>query len=151
MKTLRILALLTLLLTPALRAQQPGTPMALPTPPIATGGNVAATSAAEVWLASVDDGQFEKSWDSAAKILRDLVTKQDWVTLAKTKRPPLGKVVSRKLGESAAAKTFPGAPEGTYVALQYDTEFEHKKVARETLTVTVDADGQWKVCGYYIR
>ena len=153
MKTisLRLLAaVMALLLAPGLRAQQPaGTPA--PTPPIATGGELAAMPAAEIWLALVDDGQFDKSWDTAAKILRNLVKKDEWIKLAKVKRPPLGKVVSRKLAESTPAKTFPGAPEGTYVALQYNTEFERKKVARETVTVAVDVDGQWRVCGYYIR
>ena len=147
--TLRVLAALTLLAAPSLHAQMP---MALPTPtpPIQSGGEVAAAAAAEVWIGLVDDGQFEKSWDTAAKILQGVVTKKDWVDLATAKRPPLGKVVSRKMASAKPAQTLPGAPEGNYVVIQYSTEFEHKKVAAETMTLAMDG-GQWKVSGYYIR
>lgn len=145
-----VLALSTALLAPVSRAQQP-TPFARPTPPIPTGGEVAATAAAEVWLALVDDGQYEKSWDSAAKILQGIVTKNDWMELAKTRRPVLGKVISRKATETTATRNLPGAPEGQYVVIQYATEFEHKNPAKETVTVAVEASGAWKVSGYYIR
>ena len=120
-----------------------------PTPPIQTGGDVAATASAEVWLALVDDGQFEKAWDTAAKILQGVVTKQNWLQRATERRPPLGKVVSRKLTQTSATTSLPGAPVGQYVVLQYDTEFEHKKGAKETVTIALD--GSWKVSGYYIR
>lgn len=147
----RLALLLAFLASPLLRAQQPPPPAPVGTPPIATGGEVAAQTAAEVWLGLVDDGQFDKSWDTAAKILRDLVKKSDWVELGKAKRPPLGKVVSRKLKEATPTKTLPGAPEGTYVVLQYNTEFENKKPVLETVTVVTDPDGQWRVSGYYLR
>ena len=156
--SLTFLSLGGLLWSPTLRGQQPPPPpapagVAAPTPPIQTGGEVAANTSAEVWLALIDDGQFDKSWDSAAKILQDLVNKQEWIELAKTKRPPLGKVVSRQRKEITAARTLPGAPEGQYVVIQYTTEFEHKKTALETVTVALDTagGGQWKVSGYYIR
>ena len=121
-----------------------------PTPPIQSGGDVAATAAAEVWLALVDDGQFARSWETGAKILQGVVTEKDWVDLAQKKRPPLGKVLSRKVQETSATTSLPGAPEGQYVVLQYNTKFEHKEVARETITVALDG-GTWKVSGYYIR
>ena len=109
-----------------------------------------ATAAAEVWLSLVDDGQFDKAWDTGAKILQGVVTKANWDQRAKERRPPLGKVVSRKVGETTSTTSLPGAPAGEYVVLQYNTEFEHKKVARETVTVALDG-GAWKVSGYYIR
>ncbi len=149
-RTLRVLALLALLLAPTLRAQGP-MPMAAPEPPIQTGGAVAAVTAAEVWLGLVDDGQYEKAWDQAAKILQGVVTKKDWTNLANTKRPPLGKVLSRKMKETVPMHNLPGAPAGDYVSIQYNTEFEHKKPVLETLTVAMDPSGGWKVSGYYLR
>jgi hypothetical protein len=46
---------------------------------------------------------------------------------------------------------LPGAPDGEYVVLQYDTSFEHKKTAIETVTPVMDKDGKWRVSGYYIK
>lgn len=44
-----------------------------------------------------------------------------------------------------------GAPDGRYVVIQYETAFERKKSAVETITPMVDPDGAWRVSGYYIR
>ena len=142
------LLLLVVLGTPLSHAQITAAPS--PTPPIQSGGDVAATAAAEVWLALVDDGQFEKSWQTGARILQGVVTEKDWVGLAQKKRPPLGKVISRKVEQTSSTTSLPGAPAGQYVVLQFNTKFEHKEVARETVTVALDG-GEWKVSGYYIR
>ena len=124
-----------------------------PTPPIQTGGEVAATAAADVWLGLLDDGQYDRTYETAAKILQNLVGKQNFVDLLNKKRTPLGKLVSRKMQSATASHNLQGAPEGQYVVIQYNTEFEHKKVAAETVTVALDTagGGQWRVSGYYVR
>ena len=144
------LLLSALLLAANLHGQQPQ-PAGSPELQINTGGEPAAITGVEVWLALVDDGQYNKAWENGAKILQGIVAEKDWVGLATTKRPPLGKVVSRKMQDAKPATTFPGAPEGQYVVVRYTTEFEHKKNALETVTAALDPSGQWKVCGYYVR
>jgi hypothetical protein len=46
---------------------------------------------------------------------------------------------------------LPGAPDGQYVIIQYDTTFENKRKAIETITPMFDKDGIWRVSGYYIQ
>ncbi len=46
---------------------------------------------------------------------------------------------------------MPGAPDGEYVVIQYDSSFEHKQAAVETVTPMLDKDGKWRVSGYYIK
>jgi len=46
---------------------------------------------------------------------------------------------------------MPGAPDGQYVVMQFDTSFTNKKTAVETVTVGPKQDGQWKASGYYIK
>ena len=54
--------------------------------------------------------------------------------------------------KSAETKTsLPGAPDGKYVIIQFDTSFEHKKSTVETVTPMQEADGSWKVSGYFIK
>jgi hypothetical protein len=48
-------------------------------------------------------------------------------------------------------KTLPGVPDGEYVVVEYETSFENKKTANETVTPMKDPDGTWRVSGYFIR
>lgn len=48
-------------------------------------------------------------------------------------------------------RTMPGAPDGQYVVLQYETSFENKAAAAETVSLVIDTDAVWRVTGYFIR
>ncbi len=122
-----------------------------PTPAIQTGGETAAKAASDIWLAQVDDGRYDAGYLASASVFQKLVTKEQWVKLATAGRKPMGKIVTRSMKDSKFSTTMAGAPEGQYVVLHYDTAFEKRPVAVETVTTLLDSDGQWKVCGYFIR
>jgi hypothetical protein len=44
-----------------------------------------------------------------------------------------------------------GPPDGEYVVIQFETSFENKKSAIETVTPMLDQDGKWRVSGYFIK
>ncbi len=110
-----------------------------------------AQAAAESWLKLTDAGDGAASWEQAAKVFKTAVTKEQWTQALAGVRPPLGKVVSRKLASRQYAEKVPGAPEGKYVIIQYQTVFANKPSAVETITPTLDPDGVWRVSGYFIR
>ncbi|HUA13695.1 MAG TPA: DUF4019 domain-containing protein [Verrucomicrobiae bacterium] len=110
-----------------------------------------AQQSAEKWLALVDAGKYSESWDSAAQLFKNAVAKDQWQSMLHAARGPLGKVVSRKLKSAQYTKSLPGAPDGQYVVIQYDTTFENKQSAVETITPMLDTDGQWRVSGYFIK
>jgi uncharacterized protein DUF4019 len=110
-----------------------------------------ATRAADEWLKLVDDGAYRESWNQAAGLFKDHVSADQWAQMAGAVRKPLGVLVSRKLKSARYATSLPGAPDGQYVVIQYDTSFEHKKAAIETVTPMMDKDGNWRVSGYYIK
>ena len=103
------------------------------------------------WLALVDTGKWAESWDEAAQFFKAAVTKDQWLSALGTVRTPLGKVLSRKLKSATYTKTLPGAPDGEYVKIQYDTSFEHKQAAVETVVPMLDKDGKWRISGYFIK
>ena len=111
----------------------------------------AAQAAAESWLKLVDAADYAGSWDQAAKVFKGAVKQTDWSQMAAGVRTPLGKLVSRKLKSRQYAEEMPGAPDGKYVVIQFDTVFEHKASAVETVTPMADPDGVWRVSGYFIR
>lgn len=110
-----------------------------------------AQQSAESWLALVDSGKYSESWEQASQYFKAAVTKGQWQSALRASREPLGKVLSRDLKSATFRKTLPGAPDGEYVVLQYDSSFEHKQSAVETVTAMLDKDGKWKVSGYYIK
>jgi Protein of unknown function (DUF4019) len=63
---------------------------------------------------------------------------------------PLGKPLSHQLKKAQHTKAVPGAPDGDYVVMQFDTRFEHKHAAVETVTFMQEKHGTWKAAGYYI-
>jgi hypothetical protein len=110
-----------------------------------------AQEAAESWLALVDAGKYSQSWNQAASFFKERVTAQKWESAVKSVRDPLGKLESRILKSSQYTQTMPGAPDGEYVILQFETSFANKKAAIETVTPMKDKDGQWRVAGYFIK
>jgi len=110
-----------------------------------------AQQSSEAWLAVVDSGKYAQSWDETAQSFKAVVTKDQWQSAMDANRAPQGKVLSRKLKSAAYVKNPPNAPEGEYVQIQYETDFEHKQAAVETVVPTLDKDGKWRVSGYFIK
>jgi hypothetical protein len=110
-----------------------------------------AQQSSDAWLALVDSGKYADSWQESALLFRAAVTKQAWQSNLRASRDPLGKMLTRKLKSVTCTKTLPGAPDGEYVVIQYESRFEHKQSAVETVTPMLDKDGKWRVSGYYIK
>ena len=110
-----------------------------------------AQQSSDTWLALVDSGKYADSWQEASQLFKAAVTKEQWQNTLRASRDPLGKMLSRKLKSAAYTKTLPGAPDGEYVVIQYESSFEHKQSAVETVTPMLDKDGKWRVTGYYIK
>ena len=110
-----------------------------------------ALEAAEVWLELVDTEKYGESWDEAASYFQGAVSKEQWLSSMQSVRNPLGQKLSRSLKSKQYYTSLPGAPDGEYVVIQFNTSFEHKKSAVETVTPMKDKDGKWRVSGYYIK
>ncbi len=111
----------------------------------------AAIECAEKWLAVVDQGEYDKSWEETAGLFKQVVPVEQWRNQLKVFRGALGKVVSRTLKSKQYTTTAPGAPDGQYVIIQYDASFEKKTTAVETITPMLEEDGAWRVSGYFIK
>src|ERR1700751_1299997 len=110
-----------------------------------------AEQSAAAWLARVDSGEYIESWQQASSSFKSHVSKDDWSKMLKATLGPLGKNTSRTLRSARYTTTLPGAPDGRYVVIQFDSSFEHKQSAIETIVPMLDKDGLWQVSGYYIK
>ena len=116
-----------------------------------TAAKQKARVAEEHWLALVDAAKWSDSWTEASSAFRKAVPEETWVAGVESVRGPLSKVLHRELGSEAYSTHLPGVPDGQYVLSQYRTSFEHKAGAVETVVAQMDADGRWRVSGYYIK
>lgn len=111
----------------------------------------AAVAPAVKWLNLVDQGKYAESWKEAATLFRNAVNQGQWEQTLQAVRKPLGKLITRKVKTKTYRTSLPGAPDGEYVVILFDSSFEKKKSAVETVTPMMDEDGKWRVSGYYIK
>lgn len=111
----------------------------------------AAPSDAKAWLALLDQEQYPASWDTAAPLFQSSVTQEKWEEAARGAREPLGGVSRRELRAAEYQTSLPGAPEGEYVVVHYDSAFANKEKAREIVTMMRTEDKSWKVVGYFVE
>jgi Protein of unknown function (DUF4019) len=104
---------------------------------VATDKNDAEKTAVESatrWLALQDDGNLAASWEESAQHLKSSVSKAQWTRMLRA-RVALGSLKSRKILSATYTKaTLPGAPEGQFVVIYYESSFEHKTSAVEMVT-----------------
>ena len=120
----------------------------------ASAQDVAATTAQRIareWLAITDRGDGGASWDAAAKLFRDAITRERWSESLTAVRSPLGAVEQRTVLSTSFEKSFPGAPQGDYAIVLFRTAFAKRADSQETVTLAREQDGAWRVVGYFIH
>lgn len=111
----------------------------------------AAIASAEKWLILVDEEKYLESWNEASDYFKQNIKQDQWEQAVQGVREPLGALVSRKVAAASYRTSLPGAPDGEYVVIEFDTSFENKKSGIETVTPKMEKDGVWRVSGYYLR
>jgi hypothetical protein len=110
-----------------------------------------AQKASDAWLSMVDEGKYAESWQNTSSYFKNVINESQWAKTLKSVRRPLGELLSRKAVSQNYTKTLPGAPDGEYVVIQYESSFQNKASAIETVTPSLEEDGIWRVSGYYIK
>lgn len=122
-----------------------------PQAPAAAVENMPASiDAANGWMTLVDQGKWQASWQAAAAMFRSQVTEARWAEMVTPVRQPLGAVVTRRFQSVLKAKMLPGAPDGDYEILKFQTAFAERGDLTETV-ILVREGGGWRVAGYFIR
>ena len=111
----------------------------------------AARASVAAWLGRLDAADYSATWNTASEGFKAAVTAQGWSQAAQAVRAPLGQLRTRTQKSATVTRTLTGAPDGLYVVFQFNTVFENKAQAVETVTAKQESDGTWKVAGYFIR
>jgi hypothetical protein len=110
----------------------------------------AAAAAARAWLDLVDEGRYANGWEAADPLFKRMMTRDEWDRAVQSVRAPMGRCVSRTLKSHKLVDSFPGGPSGPYVVLRFETDFEHRAGAVETVTPALGSDESWRVAGYFV-
>lgn len=111
----------------------------------------AAQKQALDWLALTDRGDAAASWRASGKQFQNAITADKWADALRQVRPQLGEVAERSVQSTQITKNIPGAPDGDYALLVFRTSFAKKTDSSEHVTLQLEADGVWRVVGYFIR
>jgi len=114
------------------------------------GNESLGSIAAKEWLNIVDAGKYGESWQKADSFFKSQLSQKKWDSALKGIRTPLGKVTSRSELSTKKYSSLPGVPDGEYLVIQFQTEFQNKKSFTETLTLSKNS-GQWLSVGYFIK
>lgn len=115
----------------------------------ASSASVAETApvhTAREWLALVDAGDWNASWNATGQAFKSLNTSDQWAAVSQSVRAPLGAVVSRKL---VREDHVPAPPYG-YQIVTFKTSYANKADATETLSLALEGDS-WRVVGCTIE
>ena len=108
-------------------------------------------AAARDWLVIADRGDGGASWDATGKQFRNAITRERWTEALAAVRNPLGALTTRTVQSTTFRKSVPGAPKGEYVIVLFRTSFANKADSAESVTLEHEADGAWRVVGYFIQ
>ncbi|WAC18275.1 protein kinase [Luteolibacter sp. SL250] len=103
-----------------------------------------------LWLTKIDARMYDESYADLFQVARDSATVEQWQLTMKTFREPLGALITRLPKKMDERTVLPGMPDGEYRIWQFETDFENKKKAVETVTMAKE-NGVWKPMGYFIR
>ena len=111
-----------------------------------------AVATATTWLLVVDTGKYAESFAMFPARIRSGGNEfeKNWISFLRVKRAPLGRVLSRKLDKAWFTRTLPGSPDGYYEFFHYNTSFQHKIQAAESIVLTKES-GHWQVSAYRFK
>ena len=110
----------------------------------------AAKAAAVEFLQLIDSGRYAESWESAANLLKEKVTRDEWVEKLTGGQARSGDLVERTEKSASYSTTAQDSPDGEYILLIFESRFQKTGNIEEYVTVMLDA-GRWKVAGYFLQ
>ncbi len=109
---------------------------------------VAVVAISQAWLKEIDEGQFQRAYDSTGAWYHHLVTAEEWIPSMVGHAAQLGKCVQRRQVNEVVFKTETKASfEGEWAYVEFESSFEKQGKKFELVVLRKEAGGIWKVAG----
>ena len=109
-----------------------------------------ARKAALDWLAVVDTGKFEASFDEASAAFQKVQKKPDWAKGLSTARAGVGRFISRTFLNDEIRTALPNLPPGKYITVRFKTTFAKYATASESVTLVRDGARGFRTVAYFL-
>jgi hypothetical protein len=106
-----------------------------------------ALATSQAWVALIDAGKYDDSYNAASSALHDKVQEDRWSKVLKALRSPWGAVVSRKQTSHLYKPNGMEGSEGEFMVITYDTSFQEQAAVKEVIVLKWE-DGKWRPAGY---
>ncbi len=110
-----------------------------------------ALKAAENWLVLLDSLKFVEAFKNAAKPVQEEATEKEWKFAFDEMNKLTGRAFLRKVFQKQYFSSLPGFPDGEYVVIVFHTTFVKREETLETVILTKEEDGKWRVLNYHIK
>jgi hypothetical protein len=107
--------------------------------------------AAQDFVGLIDRGLYGESWSRGSRLLQATVGQAQWVQALQFARARLGSVKARTLKDQKPAWDPKGLPNGAYMVVEFNVDFEKVANSGELLTLMREAGGTWKVLTYQVN
>ena len=105
-----------------------------------------AAAAAREYLAMIDIGDYDETWERSGSALRDTTNRFVWTNMLKATRRSLGIDADRQVDGSTQPDA--GVPVGEYVLVQFKSKSGNATATEKV--VMQREQGAWKIVGYFI-
>jgi hypothetical protein len=113
---------------------------------------VSVQGAARDWLVIADSLDGVATWNAAGKKFKEAISADEWGVALRKARAPMGALQQRTmLATTFDAKSPAGGPDGEFALVLFRTAYANKVDSSESVTLEREADGSWRVIGYFIR
>ena len=108
-----------------------------------------AVEIADARMLQFDQGIYRFD-EGVSDVFKSYVTEEQWSTPMKEFRKDFGTLQSRKILSYEYKTSISGMPEGDYIYVQFQSQYENKKDALEFIVMFLE-NSEWRLMGYYMR
>lgn len=109
----------------------------------------AAIAAAEQFLGLINDNSIDLAYLSTASYLQEANSQQLWVRSVGTQRTFYGEKLQHSVRAITVKNTLSHHPDGSYISIIFESQFEKKAYSIERLEMILEVDGTWRVAEYF--
>ena len=116
----------------------------------ATAPERAAQTAAESWLALVDAGKVQESWQAMAEPARKGIGEAGWKAGFNSVQQKFGTLTGRKLRSAHPSNKSPGGRSGEFMLFEFQSTSAKHGTVTEKVATSHESDGEWRVISYTV-
>lgn len=108
-------------------------------------------SRASAYLQLLDRGRYEEAWHEMSALFQALGDQASWQKRQQALRAAYGALQSRTFFHAISRESYKLSPDGRYVIVQFNSIYQHKQEARETVVMECSTSTACSIREYIIN